>query len=599
MTKNPFALEEIKNPAIKWLIRSVSRIDGLEKIYDSWLDELGERAGGDIAPDEVDRFTEFCLEQLQVSMEVTGEQSLENIPQTGSAVFVANHPLGGIEGVMLTKLLLKFRPDLKVLTNELLSKIPEFKNTFIGVDVLNTDRAHHNARGIRAVSKHLAGGGALLVFPAGTVSGIELPSLRLVDRPWSEMITRMARRYDAPVTPIFVEARNSLFFYLSGFIHKRLRTALLPRAMLEKTGQSVTLHVGETIPSADLKRLANDSIAIQYIRFCCQILEPSLDSIEENADTEQAALRDYPCSEKVSNHVLGLESYCLLQQERYSLYCAPYSAMGPVMEHLSIIRESTFREVNEGTGKELDSDRFDPYYRHLFLWDREKRQIAGGYRLGNTDKIAEKHGLNGLYSHSLFDYNKKFLRGLGKTIEVGRSFVATQYQKDPAALDLLWKGIGRYVAQNSQYHTLFGCVSISAEYSNLAKSMLIETFLSHYGVDASITSQVKARSPVKFAPPPWARDQVAKLSEIPVVNKLVGRIDSGKSIPTLIRHYLALKGRFVSFSVNKGFNDSLDGLILVDLRRTPARYLKRYLGTNGSKEFIEFHEAEARSSAIV
>lgn len=580
---NPFALNQIKNGFLKLVIQKISKIDELEHWYDGLLKD------NDGKPSDVDHFITEGLKKLEVRSEIIHDEVLGDIPDTGAFLTVANHPLGGIEGLMLTQIVRRKRPDLKVLTNEMLSAIPEFSDLFIGVDVLNQGREKYNAKGMRDVVRHLSSGGALLVFPAGTVSRIQLPSLQISDAPWNSMISRLSRKYNAPVMPIFVEGRNSLLFYLSGLIHKRLRTLLLPRAMLGQARKVIKIHIGQPIPAQDIQRLRDDDIAMNYIRLCCKMMSIKPQNNIYNGYDDMDEIKDDLSPTLIANHLQKIEGFRLYENGDFALYCAPYIELGSVMEQLSIERERTFRAVDEGTGKEIDSDKFDPHYMHLFLWDKATNKIAGGYRLGKTDEIIEMYGLNSLYSHSLFYYTKSFLGDMGKTIEVGRSFVARDYQRNPVALDMLWKGIGHYVAQNPDYHTLFGCVSISRQYSNLASAMLTETFLSHYGVDDSIARKVKARIPPKHVKTPWTRDQLAHLSELPIINKLVGRIDPGKSVPILIRHYLALNGRFISFTVNDGFNDALDGLIKVDLRSAPERYLKRYMGAKGAARFSNHH----------
>lgn len=578
---NPFALNQVKSPFLKWLIRKVSKIDVLERCYEAWLNADHSKRNGE----HIDAFIEHSLNCLDVRSEVVNEALLKEIPAHGPFIFVSNHPLGGLDGLLLTQLLRRARPDLKVLTNELLSGIKEFEDVFIGVDVLNPSRQQHNARGIRKVAQHLGAGGALLIFPAGTVSTLRLPSLALTDAPWSAIVSKLARKYSAPVMPIFIGGRNSMLFYLSGYIHKRLRTLLLPRAMIRKQLEPIKLHLGATISASDLRRFTDDVTAMHYLRVCCKVLKSPQVKEVLIAQGHLDAVKDDLSVEQVSGHIETLGDFLLYQQGTFSLYCAPHSPLGPVMEQLAIERERTFRQVDEGTGRELDSDRFDPHYMHLFLWDTAAQKIAGGYRMGKTDEIIRASGLAGLYSHSLFEYKAKFLEEMGKTIEVGRSFITKDYQRNPAALDLLWKGIGRFVMRNPEYHTLFGCVSISRQYSSLVSAMLTETFLSNYGADDSIMRNVKPRIPIEEVEKPWTPLQIASLSGIPIINKLVGRIDAGKSIPVLIRHYLALNGRFISFTVNSGFNQSLDGLIMVDLRQSPDRYLKRYMGAAGLNHF--------------
>lgn len=578
-TKNPLCLKHIRNPLLRRLIQKVTRIGVFEQWYDDWLASNNGQHGDTVA------FIDYTLDRLNVSVNIVNEELLASVPKEGSFVIVANHPLGALEGMLLTKILLAVRPDLKVLTNETLKIFPEFKDTFIGVDVLNQSKQHENARGIREVAKHLSGGGALLVFPAGTVSRLKLPSFTISDAPWTPMITRLAQKYEAPIMPVFVEGRNSFAFYLSGYIHKYLRTMLLPRAMFDKAGACISLHLGAIIPAADISRLSNDSIATEYIRLCCKVLKPAPQESSAVDALEMCDIKQDVANDVVIKHIEYLSDKKIYSQGNFSLYCVPYDELGPVMEQLAIERERTFRQVDEGTGKELDSDRFDPYYTHLFLWDEEEKRIAGGYRIGRADEIIKAHSIDALYSHSLFDYDDRFLKKMEKGIELGRSFITPEYQRHPSSLDMLWKGIGRFISNNPEYHTLFGCVSISRQYSPLAMALLSETFLSHYGAEDSLRRNVKPRTPVDTRKTPWTKPQLANLSSIPVVNKLVGRIDSGKSIPVLIRHYLAMNGRFVSFTLNKDFNSALDGLIIVDLRTSSDKYLKRYMGKEGFEHF--------------
>ena len=593
LPNNPLRMEQIRNPLVRAALKKISGLDVLEQWYDDWLQRQSERDNPSKSTSETTgKFIDYILGRLDVHADIVNEDLLDTIPKEGPIVFVANHPLGGLEGLLLTKILRTVRPDLKVLTNDLLRKAPEFRDVFIGVNVLSKGKEKENTKGIREVAKHLGNEGALLVFPAGTVSKLKFPSLALTDAPWNTMITRLARKYGAPIMPIFVEGRNSLAFYLSGYIHKRLRTLFLLRTTLNKSGKTLPLHIGAIIPKSDIMRLKNDTIATHYIRLCCKILKPVYNQEEEENDEAIKALEMTPIKQSIEKNVIldhleKIKNHNLYSQGKFSLYCVPYQEMGPLLEQLAIERERTFRTVEEGTGKELDSDRFDPHYMHLFLWDEEEKRIAGGYRIGKTDEILEKRGLDGLYSHSLFDYNVNFLHKMGKTIELGRSFVTPEYQRHPMALDMLWKGIGKFVANNPEYHTLFGCVSISRQYSKLATTLLCETLLSHYSVDDTIQRHVKARTPMDKLKGPWTKRQLANLSGIPVINKLVGRIDSGKSIPILISHYLALNGRFVSFTVNEGFNRSLDGLIVVDLRKSSGKYLNRYMGEDGYQNFIE------------
>lgn len=587
--RNPITalLNKVENKILNRLLRSVSNIGVLEGWYDGWIAQEHLYDSDDKRDQKGDAFIDYILGRANITASIDDPDLFNAIPTEGSFIIVANHPLGGWDGLILTQQLRKIRPDLKVLTNEMLTLFPEFEDIFIGVDVFNEHRAAYNAKGMRNVAKHLSGGGALLVFPAGTVSAMSLPKFSVSDIAWTPMIVRLAKKYKAPVMPIYVDSKNSSGFYASGLLHHRFRTLLLPRAMASKSNNVIPLKIGAPIHYRDFARFDDDESATDFMRMCCELMDVQKPDVIEDQDSHLVAVQDSLNDDHIAEQIVKLSDYCLHARGDFEIYCAPYDALGDVMEQLSIVRERTFRAAKEGTGQSRDSDRFDPHYMHLFLWDKTAKKIAGGYRLAKTDEVYKNHQLDGLYSHSLFDYDAQFLKNMGQTIEVGRSFVALEYQRNPRALDMLWKGIGRFVAANTDYHTLFGCVSISREYSALAKAILTETFLENYGVDPNIKKRVKARTPIEKIKRPWSAKHIARLCDMPILNTLVGRIDGGKTIPVLIRHYLALNGRFISFTVNTGFNAALDGLIMVDLRTTEYKYLKRYMGEEAAKDFLQ------------
>lgn len=577
--KNPLRLHQIKSPLLRSLVKRVSGIKLLEGYYDEWIQM-------DIHPQKrtAPVFLDFTLGKLGIDYELKGRENLLDVPASGPVIIVSNHPLGGLEGVILSKFLLAVRPDLKVLANRLLLNFPEFEGTFIGVDVLNKNRQQENSVGIRETARHLQNGGALLVFPAGTVSRVNVPSLEIRDAAWDKGIARLARKYQAAVLPVYIESRNALSFYLSGLIHKRLRTLLLPRAMLAKKGLTIPVHIGKPIVAKDLHGFHDDKTCIDYLRMSCELARQVAPRAQD-ASKLLKPIKPNVDADVLLNHIHHMRSYKLLDSAEYSVYCAPYAAMGPVMEQLAIERERAFRLADEGTGNDLDSDVFDPHYEHLFLWDKSKSLIAGGYRMAQTDRLIRDKGMDNLYSRSLFRYGSAFLSRIGQSVEVGRSFIVPERQRDGRALDMLWKGIGHYMAENADYHTLFGCVSISRQYSKLATAILADSFLQHYGAEHNIRSRVKPQFSFVCEKKPWGAEHISAFSSVAAINKLVGRIDAGKSIPVLIRHYLALGGRFISFSINHGFNDALDGLIVVDLRNAPEKYLKRYMGQSGFEKF--------------
>ncbi|RKF14556.1 lysophospholipid acyltransferase family protein [Alginatibacterium sediminis] len=589
MPQNPFRLG-LKSAPLARLLENGLGLSALAQHYDNKpvaLDDARENAA---------QFLRYTMQALDFELNLSNPELLEKVPKEGACILVSNHPLGGLEGVAMSEQLLKHRPDLKVLTNQMLKQIPELSEIFIGVDVLADNAAKSNSKGMREVCRHLSRGGALLVYPAGMVSAPSWNNLTITDRAWSPMIGRLARRYKCPCVPFYVEGRNSTTFYAAGLIHKRLRTALLAKQLANKKGLSFDYHCGQVILAKELTELPDDQAVTNYLRMTCEFLAPKPDhDFTPHRHPPMAKLSSLPShKQQLTQQLESLDDYLLLSVKNFSCYCAPHAALGPLMTEIAAARELTFRQAGEGTGQSLDSDRFDPHYLHLFVWDHDENQIVGGYRLGRCDEIVEQHGIEALYSRSLYHYQENYLQRLGSALEIGRSFVTPGYQRHPRALDLLWKGIGHYVAKNPKYHTLFGSVSISQEHSVLARAFISDSMMSSFKAEQEFLSDIRPVSPLKVKGKVWSAEVLSSLSNIGVINKLVGHCDTGKSIPILLRHYLSLNGRFVCFSVNKSFNDALDGLILVDLRKTPHKYLRRYLGDQGSQSFLsKWSENEA------
>jgi len=561
-------------------------------IYDAWL-----RAHPDDSLLPGARLLEHALSILNVRLGWQDSRAFKKIPRKGPVVVVANHPLGGLEGMLLTKELLKHRRDTKVLTNELLLRMPEFADIFIGLDVLSEEASSKNTRGVRAACRHLDAGGTLLIFPAGTVASIRPGRLRIEDGHWHNLVGRLARRYQAACLPVHVEARNSRLFYVVGLLHKRLRTVLLPWEMAHKRNSVIKAYAGEVVNARDVEELGDPDLITRYLRLSSDMLSPA--SRRTSAKTSArpvARLAPDIDSGKLRKRLAMLESYQLVNDAVYSVYCAPYDALGCLMDQIAVDRERTFRAVDEGTGRELDSDHFDPYYWHLWVWNKEKNELVGAYRVGKIDEIITRHGIGCLYSRSLYEFNQAFIRQLGSAIEVGRSFVTLPYQRHPKSLDLLWRGIGAFMVRNPSYHTLFGSVSISRQYSALAHAFLADTMMKNFCVSQEWLQHVRPQEPLRVSGRPWTPEILASLNNITAINKLLGNLDGGKRMPILLRHYLALNGRFASFTVNKGFNHSLDGLIIVDLRTAPEKYLNRYLGKEGSQLFLQRWTEDAQAA---
>jgi len=588
MSENPFRLP--LKP--RWLAATIERLlclHDLIRFYDQR--PISKLKAGET---KASRFLQHTMNSLGASLQLLNKSRENSIPVSGATIFVANHPLGGLEGVALTQWLLTLRPDTKVLTNELLSTIPELDDVFIGVDVLSNNAKEKNLRGMRRLLKHLRQGGAVLIFPAGMVSALDVSDFRVRDRRWSRVAAKLMQQFDASCVPLFVEGRNSRAFYAAGLLHPRLRTLMLPREFVNCKNTTLPVTIGDVIEVSDIAHLNDHERVTEYLRVSTDLLasrRARLQTAEVDAGQTMtlhtAPTPDNSRADQLLKNIDQLSDCRLLSYREFDVFCAPYSKLSHVMPALAVAREQTFRAAGEGTGHVLDSDRFDPHYQHLFVWDRKHRTIVGGYRIGKVDEIVAQFGVEGLYSRTLYEYDIRYIQRIEGALEMGRSFVSVEYQKHPRALDLLWKGIGLWVAENPKYHTLFGCVSISREHSDQARELLTESLMNRYRAEQEMIREVRPVSPLPIRHRVWSQELLSSLNGVAAINKLLGQCDPGKQIPVLLRQYLSLNGRFVGFSINHQFSDSLDGLIIVDLRKAPMKYLRRYLGKQGSTDFCQ------------
>ena len=280
----------------------------------------------------------------------------------------------------------------------------------------------------------------------------------------------------------------------------------------------------------------------------------------------------------------------LVDRGRFHVYCARAGQIPWALQEIGRLRELTFRAVGEGTGRCSDIDLFDAFYLHLFVWDAHAASIAGAYRLGLVDEILARHGKRGLYTHSLFKYRTRMLDSLSPAIELGRSFVRAEYQRSFAPLLLLWAGIGRFVERSPQYAVLFGPVSISARYAPASRRLMVE-YLSAHSADTRLAREVRPRRPfragARTAAPNAAMSAPGSIDEL---SRRIAQIEhDGKGVPVLLRQYLQLGGRLLGFSLDRDFADTLDGLIMVDLREVEEAVLARYMGKRGAAAFRAYH----------
>ncbi|HEY8241089.1 MAG TPA: lysophospholipid acyltransferase family protein, partial [Kiritimatiellia bacterium] len=512
-------------------------------------------------------------------------------PKSGPAIVVANHPFGGIEGIILCAMLKSVRPDVKLMANYMLQRIPDMRDLFIFVDPFGGSGAKRiNVKPMKESLQWLKDGGVLGIFPSGEVSHLHLSRGGISDPEWSETVAKLVRRTRVPVVPVYFEGTNSALFQVLGLMHPRVRTAMLPHEVMNKQRKTIDVRVGNPIPFERLEPLDDDKALMNYLRVRTYNLRnrPG-DGSRRHTFTFPVRLPRHeppPVVQAVSPDQLEAEvmrlpaDQVLIEQGPHTVAWTTADQSPAVLRELGRLREITFRKVGEGTGKDCDLDEFDPYYLHLFVWHRAKRELVGAYRLGETDKIVESRGLSGLYTSTLFRYRMQLLDRMGPALEMGRSFVREEYQRSFSALLLLWKGLGLYVCRNPKYKILFGPVSINNEYQTSSRLLLV-AFLKVTNFLPDLARLVKARKPMRTNPLNVLRLRKthAIVDSLDEVESLIADIESDlKGVPILLKQYLKLGGKLLGFNIDPDFGNVLDGLILVDLTQTDRAILVKYMG---------------------
>lgn len=560
-------------------------------------------------------FARAALERIGARFEVRPDEQFR-IPSSGAAIVVANHPFGGLEGLFMIWLLRCLRDDVRLLANFHLSLIPELKELFITVDPFGGRRATRaNVAGLRQALRWVKGGGLLLVFPAGEVSQFDLRRSAICDPPWSDTVARLVRLAQAPVVPVHFAGHNSLQFQLAGLMHPRLRTALLPRELLNKTRIHVPVRIGQPIAFSRLAGIGSDAALAAHLRLKTYLLATAatatatvtsaarrLRASKPNAAIAQAV----EVAPAVDPADLVREIGALPSEQRLSanagleVYHASARQIPRLLEEIGRLRELTFRAVGEGTRRALDLDLYDDYYEHLFVWNPEKQELVGAYRLGGADRICERFGKRGLYTSTLFEFREPLLKLISPALELGRSFVRTEYQKSFAALLMLWKGIGEYVARHPRYRVLFGAVSISNDYASVSQQVLVE-YLRRHNYELRLARLVKARQPFRRRHDVRVLgNELDALGDIETFSSLVSDLEpDGKGVPILLRQYLKLGGRLLGFNVDPAFASSIDCLIMVDLTETDPRVLNKYMGRESAQRFLAFHAGASAAGSDV
>ena len=523
-------------------------------------------------------FIDMMIKELKISYEVN-EDELNRIPQNGAFITVSNHPFGGIDAMLLVKIISTIRPDYKVLGNFLLQRIEPVKDFIVPVNPFeNKKEIKSNVSGIKHSILHLHNGFPLGIFPAGEVSSYNQDSIDISDKEWQLSVIKMIKKSRVPVVPVYFQGSNSRLFHLLGLIHPSLRTVRLPSELFNKKKKLIRVRIGYPLSLKEQDEFADIARYGRYLRAKTYTLGSALEvhkffttNIFKPKKIEQVC--PPVKNEKIEQEISQLrDRYMLFESNEFQVFCSPSYCIPAILNELGRLREITFRLIGEGTNRSIDLDEFDLYYDQLFIWDNKLKKIAGAYRVGKGKEILRRYGLRGFYIHTLFHMKHRFYPILGQSLELGRSFIVADYQKKPLPLFLLWKGILYFLLKHPEYRYLIGPVSISNRFSHFCREMIISYIIgNHY--DHEIASCILPRK--KFVPSGYGdidMDIIMELSsDINKFDKFIKDVDtSSYTMPVLLKKYLKQNAKIIGFNIDPRFNNALDGLMILDLFNVPV-----------------------------
>lgn len=559
---------------IGWILMKVLKISTLNKVYtrNMHLKDV--------------EFLDAILDDFQIKFEIP-EEDLKRLPKDGAYITVSNHPLGGIDGILLLKLMLERRKDFKIIANFLLHRIEPLKPYIMPVNPFEERKdVKSSVTGFKNAILHLKNGSPLGIFPAGEVSTYKDGKI-VVDRPWEEAAMKLVRKAEVPVVPIYFHGKNSRLFYKLSKISDTLRTAKLPSELLSQKRRVIKVRIGKPISVADQKEYATLEEFSEFLRRKTYMLSNSFEEKSKILDNISSTLKAPKAPKRIVTpvnvdamvkevEVLRKNDSRLLQSKNYEVFFARPEDIPNILREIGRLREITFREVGEGTNESIDLDKFDTYYHHMFLWDNEQKLIAGAYRMGLGSKIFERYGINGFYLQDLFRFEPELYKMMSQSIEMGRAFIIKEYQQKPMPLFLLWKGIVHITLRHPEHKFLIGGVSISNQFSNFSKSLMIEFMKSHY-YDPYIAQYVHPKKEFKVKLKDADKDFVFDETEADLnkFDKVIDEIEpSALRLPVLLKKYIKQNARLVAFNVDPLFNNSVDGLMYIKIADLPESTVK-------------------------
>jgi putative hemolysin len=239
------------------------------------IDLIRRAAGYDAEVAQGRDFWQVIVDRYGLELRVVGG-SLDLIPRDGPLILIANHPYGILDGLMMGHILSLVRGDFRILAHRVFRKAEDIDRVILPISFDETKEALAlNLETRKEALRYLADGGAIGIFPGGTVSTAARPFGRPMDPGWRGFTARMISKSDATVVPVFFDGHNSRLFQVMSHLHTTLRMGLLIKEFRARVNSPVEIVIGQPIPRAALDPYAKDTKAMmEFLRESTYALSP-------------------------------------------------------------------------------------------------------------------------------------------------------------------------------------------------------------------------------------------------------------------------------------------------------------------------------------
>lgn len=281
---------------------------------------------------------------------------------------------------------------------------------------------------------------------------------------------------------------------------------------------------------------------------------------------------------------LDAESF-LFSSGAFSVYCSNAYQIPHILKEIARLRNISFHDMGANHDAAPMLDQYDEIYHHLFIWNHERHEVVGSYRVGFFHDILKTKNIESLYVSSLYNISPQFFKELGSGFELGRTFVRPEYQKSFSALLLLWKGVGKLVTRNPNCRYFYGLVSVGNNY-NVASQKLMVSYLYAYLNNPHLEKYVQPLYAPESQLGPIDAELVKNVKNLDELDMAISKIEhDGLKAPILLKKYLKFDTRIICCGLDPDF-DCLDLFCLCDLKTTDPKVLHKFLGIENLEGFF-------------